>query len=68
MDELKLCPFCGSEPDIVTWKAAKVNPLHLEDLTMIRCIYPKCINPSTAFKPKDEAVKAWNRRADNGLD
>ena len=55
MEELKPCPFCGSEARIVTNNAGSVR---------IKCtnIY-KCGARQEWWGMEEDAIKAWNRRA-----
>lgn len=57
MDELKPCPFCGS-PAELTGEC---------DMVWVRCSNEDCwCQMVTRFDEPDEAIEAWNRRADNG--
>ena len=53
MGELKLCPFCGSEPKSyyggLGWHVGCWNPY---------CSF----QPSDNFDDEDSAIKIWNRR------
>ena len=60
-DELKPCPFCGSEGKL------KVADGILDDYTMFYCYCPngKCIAGGTDwFRSREEAIEAWNTRAE----
>ena len=58
-DELKPCPFCGGKADIC--KDEHIGTYRVE-CQNTRC---PCI-PSTWFcETKEDAVKLWNRRANN---
>lgn len=59
MDKLKPCPFCGGE--------AAIRNLHDEwwvecDMTRGWC---EVIPRTWSYDTKEEAIEAWNRRADN---
>ena len=61
MDELKHCPFCGKEIHILYIGGGWLWQHKIESL------YPSCpIAYSRKYSTKEELVKAWNRRADNG--
>lgn len=53
MEQLKPCPFCGGEATITLF---------------IKQIAISCTNCSAVVveKAAQEAIEAWNRRADNG--
>lgn len=55
MNDLKPCPFCGSKPEIRRY-GGKYSA---------ECPNDDCeVRPETFLKySSDEAVKAWNRRA-----
>lgn len=59
-NELKPCPFCGCEVEIVCigggwfWR-------HKNNPSDIACV----ITHSKKYKTYEEAIEAWNRRADN---
>jgi len=58
MPELKPCPFCGGEA------IAEMNENWYWEYE-VYCT--KCgATFQTSFDTEEEAVKAWNRRADNG--
>lgn len=60
MTELKPCPFCGGEPEVIGWK--------WEDMTehRVRCLTVNCpVNPRTPiYDTEAEAIDAWNTRAE----
>lgn len=59
MIELKPCPFCGSEAEI----------LFIDDsgVIIIRCTNLKtCRISQTWFCAEEEAIEGWNRRVENG--
>lgn len=56
MAELKPCPFCGHK--------AVVEDCG-DNSYFVRCSYCS-INQDKLYAQKCDAVKAWNRRADNG--
>lgn len=55
MDELKTCPFCGSKAEIYQ---------HYDSLWTVECVV--CFAATWPRKNKEDAVEAWNRRANNG--
>lgn len=65
--ELKPCPFCGSEAELVYTVDNNHSPY-------VRCMYgawltPKCMGCQYPwnFKTEEDAIKAWNRRTgENG--
>jgi len=63
MDELKNCPFCGS--------IGKLDKIILKnrDVFLPACLNEKCIACSFEhhFNYMDEALKAWNTRADGWI-
>lgn len=72
MDNLKNCPFCGEK---VIVKGAKYNTLGMygnsETEKHWYAVYcPKCkiSQPKKTYFSKDDAVKAWNKRAEAKLE
>ena len=61
MSELKHCPFCGVVP-----KVEKFEDRRKRITYGIECREADCdIQPLTLwYADKEEAIKAWNRRAD----
>ena len=57
MSELLPCPFCGGNPDIHARHWTNGN----HDW-WISCI--KCCSETTTFNDAEEAIKAWNTRAE----
>lgn len=55
MEELKPCPFCGSEG-----KPRRV----FQDWWKVRCTNKECGGNIRRFKTKEEALAAWNRRSE----
>ena len=68
MAELKPCPFCGGEAKIVT----TTEVYGLDDIKRkygyVRCgkDYLNCCVIQFNEFPLDEAIEAWNRRAEDG--
>ena len=54
MSELKPCPFCGEEAVIYIWNGGEGTP---------RCKQCRC-QIDDFFDKKEEAIAAWNRRAE----
>ena len=52
-EKLKPCPFCGGEAMIIS----EINYHH------VRCV--KCFTITDWYKTKEEAIEAWNTRADS---
>lgn len=62
--ELKPCPFCG-ETSIYIERVVAYTPT--DHLCKVRCgNIPYCGTTQSGFYTEAEAIKAWNRRADNG--
>ena len=56
MEELKRCPFCGSEVD--------VNLNYYKNYSYsINILCPQCGGSSAEFWEEEPAIEAWNRRA-----
>ena len=60
MAELKPCPFCGGEAFAVNFTYA-ITEGHWK-MWSVDC--PKCRCQSGDFVTKEEAIEAWNRRAE----
>jgi len=56
-EKLKPCPFCG----II---GSKIRKRASDGVWIIICF--SCLASVKWFSDKDETIKAWNRRADNG--
>ena len=57
MDELKMCPFCSSESRLLHQLVAAIR----DDFWVV-C--RKCGMQTAHFDSKQEAIAAWNRRAE----
>ena len=62
MSELKPCPFCGSKDVEIRWHA----PLFGEMAMLNYVICNDCGAMGSHKILESEAIKAWNRRTDNG--
>ena len=60
-DELKKCPFCGSE-DIVLLEGIKIQGV---EVCFVNCNFCHSRGTICLAENKEEAVSAWNRRANN---
>jgi len=58
MPELKPCPFCGDKDPLV--EADEVD----DGMSVVRCIGVRCGIRVGFFMSEDEAITAWNTRAD----
>lgn len=67
MDEIKLkqCPFCGGEAELVYTTTSTPKPY-------VKCKFGAMLTPKCEacmypwmYDTEEEAVEAWNRRADN---
>ena len=56
MIELKPCPFCGGEANLVQGSSGKLLP-------WVRC--RDCGAETSDYDSVEEAAEAWNRRADD---
>ena len=54
--KLKTCPFCGGEGEVISAYGGKFAAT---------CGKPGCMAYLFPFDTKEEAIAAWNRRADN---
>lgn len=55
MIELKACPFCGGQPDLVKF-------IFLSDQGTWKVVCHKCEIGTFAFSTPEHAAKRWNRR------
>lgn len=59
-NELKSCPFCNGEAEVVTRKQC------LADAYSVRCKNKGCRGRTQKLvRTKQQAIKEWNRRVDN---
>jgi len=54
--ELKPCPFCGL--DLARLACPPENGAY-----RVKCEYPGCYCRTTTWVKKQDAIKAWNKRA-----
>nr|DAG04913.1 MAG TPA: restriction alleviation protein [Siphoviridae sp. ctClL93] len=76
MDRLKPCPFCGKSPSIRVAGFRDIDCDYSSGDTVVKhvkryrvgCGYALCLcHPQTClYDAQEEAIEAWNRRADNG--
>ena len=59
MDELKLCPFCGSKAVIIKNYKGQTS---IECTNRLYCIASRMV----FWDYEEDAVNAWNRRANDG--
>lgn len=64
MAELKPCPFCGSKWANVKYVNNPFDRHHIYGGFAAYC--DDCGATTKHFKTEQEAIEAWNRRADNG--
>lgn len=57
MAELKPCPFCGGKAMLI-W-------LPYSRKIFVKCA-EQCCKQNTIYKSREEAIEAWNRRAEDG--
>ena len=63
MDKLMPCPFCGSKPIIKTFRTFVEHQHNMGNKFYITC--PSCyIDGPGRYMTENEAIAAWNRRAD----
>ena len=55
--KLKPCPFCGGEAKL------KIIPKYYGDIYWVKC--EECNAETPSDFEKDEAIEAWNRRAND---
>ena len=62
--ELKPCPFCGATDEVMTTRDfwAGAIPAEAEVANQVGCTVCDIWTP--AFDTEEEAIAAWNRRAD----
>lgn len=66
MAELKPCPFCGAIPTNEGEYPDKIGICQKPDTGSWTVLCTQCGASVDCFLTKNEALKAWNRRADNG--
>ena len=66
MDGLKPCPFCGGSVSMVINKRWRTYQVYHEDIAPCLVGEPFKIPMNHVVQNRDDAIKAWNRRIDNG--
>lgn len=64
MNELKPCPFCGGEAEVVINKSKQGQTANIH-CTHCSCRKTLLRHPNYEGIIEKEAIEAWNRRADN---
>lgn len=69
MDDLKPCPFCGGEAELIDSRLSVITkPVFYVECTSCNCIVGRRIMITSArkgkeyFGAKEDAIEAWNRR------
>ena len=68
---LKSCPFCGGAPEIIRanrYPKWEVPIMKAVPCWMVYCVNPDCIiykARDAYYKTEEDAIEAWNRRAEN---
>jgi Lar family restriction alleviation protein len=62
LKELKPCPFCGGEAELVDIQAFA----WCDTYYFVCCTNPDCEERTPRCECKSDAILAWNRRAENG--
>lgn len=72
MNELKPCPFCGGKPRIRDTGKDKLSYWVVDKMRIVMVECRKCWAMGGIFptkngvkKAKEDAIKAWNRRAND---
>ena len=62
MAELKPCPFCGGNAEIISFQTFA----WCDNTYVVRCANPACeVEHKARSWDKKEAIEAWNRRVEN---
>ncbi len=60
-EELKPCPFCGGEAELIPYSLGMNDDLKYWAVT---CSNHDCfVHPETRYYHKEDAIEAWNFRA-----
>lgn len=65
MNELKPCPFCGGIAFVEHWELSSPDEGWDDeryDMYYITC--SECESTTDEYRSKEEAIEAWNRRAE----
>ena len=65
MEKLKPCPFCGCEATVKSKKYVYLGVMYFAGCENKGC---KVCSKTIMFQSKNDAIAAWNRRADDGKD
>ena len=66
MDKMKLCPFCGKQPELLRDERWPGNSVRAVRAYYVSCVNSDCVifwADNKYFRSAEKAIKAWNRRA-----
>lgn len=61
MEKLKRCRKCGEYPRLTSYSGDSDGIIHRQWYVVCSCVYGR-----KGYETKEEAIEAWNRRADDG--